>query len=63
MPCIEMQELEARNDSFNDLSHVTVSLMSAGRHEFRKWHRAGRARIAYIMQTHRKSCKECRCHN
>jgi hypothetical protein len=61
MPCTEMQELEARNERYNELSHVTISLLSAGRHEFSKWHRTGRARLAYLMQAHRRTCTTCRC--
>jgi hypothetical protein len=61
MPCPTMQELEVSNDRFNEHSHTTVSLLSAGRDEFNKWHRAGRARLAYLMQTHRQSCANCRC--
>jgi hypothetical protein len=60
MPCAEMQELEARNQSYNEHSNNTMMLLSSGRHEFSKWHRAGRARMAYIMQTHRQTCKVCR---
>jgi hypothetical protein len=61
MPCPEMQELEANNNRYNENSLITASLLSAGRHEFSKWHRAGRARLAYVMQTHRQSCAHCRC--
>jgi hypothetical protein len=59
MPCTEMKELEARNESYNEHSNVTMTLLAAGRDEFSKWHRAGRARMAYMMQTHRKTCKVC----
>jgi len=62
MPCKEMQELEASNNRFNEHSHVTISLLSAGRDEFSKWHRAGRARLAYLMLMHRQTCDHCRCH-
>jgi|HubBroStandDraft_4_1064222.scaffolds.fasta_scaffold208021_1 hypothetical protein len=62
MPCTEMQELEASNRKYNELSHITMALLSAGRGEFSKWHRAGRARIAYSMQMHRQSCTVCRDH-
>jgi hypothetical protein len=55
-----MRELEAANDRYNDLSSVTISLLSAGRGEFSKWHRAGRARLAYTMQMHRETCNACR---
>jgi hypothetical protein len=60
MPCPEMQELEASNHRYNEHSQITLSLLSAGRHEFSRWHRAGRARVAYIMQMHRQSCDSCR---
>ena len=60
MPCKEMQELEASTLRFNELSVVTMALLSAGRGEFSKWQRAGRARIAYTMQKHRESCDVCR---
>ena len=45
MPCPEMQELEASNNRYNEHSLVTASLLSVGRHEFSKWHRAGRAAV------------------
>ena len=61
MPCPEMQELEASNNRYNEHSLITTSLLSAGRHEFSNWHRAGRARLAYLMQMHRQSCNHCRC--
>jgi hypothetical protein len=61
MPCPEMQELEASNNRHNEQSLITASLLSAGRYEFSKWHRAGRARSAYMMQMHRQSCDTCRC--
>ena len=61
MPCTEMKELEARNERYNELSFITMSLLSVGRGEFSKWHRAGRARLAYTMQMHRQSCGVCRC--
>jgi hypothetical protein len=60
MPCIEMQELEASSNRLNDLSLVNMSLLTAGRDEVSKWHRAGRARLAYNMQMHRASCQLCR---
>jgi hypothetical protein len=60
MPCTEMQELEASTNRLNDLSLVNMSLLSAGREAVSKWHRAGRARLAYNMQMHRASCKLCR---
>ena len=62
MPCTEMQELEASNRKYNELSHITMALLSAGRGEFSKWHRAGRARLAYTMQMHRQTCNVCRHH-
>lgn len=63
MPCAEMQELEASNNRYNDRSLITISLLAAGRNEFSKWHRAGRARLAYNMQMHRQTCDICRCHS
>jgi ribosomal protein S6 len=60
MVCLEMQELEASNNQFNERSHVTFSLLSAGRGEFREWQRAGRARLAYMMLKHRETCNICR---
>jgi hypothetical protein len=60
MPCLEMQELESSSNRFNEQSLTTISLLSAGRHEFSRWHRAGRARIAYLMQMHRQTCKDCK---
>jgi hypothetical protein len=59
MPCTEMQELEASNRKYNELSHITMALLSAGRGEFSKGHRAGRARLAYTMQMHRQTCNVC----
>jgi hypothetical protein len=60
MPCTQMQELEANTNQLNDLSLVNMSLLSAGREEVSKWHRAGRARLAYTMQMHRATCELCR---
>jgi hypothetical protein len=59
MPCTQMQELEASSNRFNDVSLVNVSLLTAGRLAVSKWHRAGRARLAYNMQMHRASCQVC----
>jgi hypothetical protein len=59
MPCTEMLELEASYKRYNDLSLVTTSLLSMGRGEFSKWHRAGRARLDYMIQTHRHTCRVC----
>jgi hypothetical protein len=61
MPCTEMQELEASHHRYNERSLLTISLLSAGHKEFSKWHRGGRARLAYLMQMHRQSCNQCRC--
>jgi hypothetical protein len=60
MPCPEMQELEASNHRHNEHSGITATLLAAGRHEFSKWHRAGRARSAFMMQMHRQNCDNCR---
>jgi hypothetical protein len=62
MPCMEMQELEACEKRYNELSLTTISLLSSGRGEFSKWHRTGRARLAYSMQIHRHTCNVCRRH-
>jgi hypothetical protein len=59
----ELHELEASNDSYDEQSLITISLLSARRKEFPKWHRAGRARLAYIMQMHRQTCNVCRCND
>jgi hypothetical protein len=59
MPCAEMMELKANTERLNDLSVMNMSILSSGREEFSKWHRAGRARLAYTMQMHRQSCPEC----
>jgi hypothetical protein len=63
MPCTEMRELEASNNRYNEHSLLTISLLAAGRKEFSRWHRAGRARLAYVMQIHRQTCNTCRCDN
>jgi hypothetical protein len=55
-----MQELEARNKKYDESSLITMSLLSSGRGEFSTWHRAGRARLAYSMQLHRRVCDVCR---
>jgi len=60
MPCAEMMELKANSERLNDLSVMNMSNLSSGREEFSKWHRAGRARLAYTIQVHRQSCPECR---
>jgi hypothetical protein len=60
MPCTVMQELEASSDRLNEGSLATISLLSSGRDEFSRWHRAGRARLAYNMQMHRQTCDLCR---
>jgi hypothetical protein len=60
MPCPEMQELEASNNRYNENSMSTLSLISNGRHDSSKWHRAGGARLAFIMQMHRQNCDKCR---
>ena len=62
MPCSEILELEASYKRYNDVSLVTTTLLSAGRGEFSKWHRAGRARLAYMIQTHRQTCHVCQRH-
>jgi hypothetical protein len=61
MPCTEMLELEANYHRYNDLSLITTTLLSSGRGEFSKWHRAGRARLAWTIQMHRQNCSACRC--
>jgi RNase P subunit RPR2 len=60
MPCIELQELEARHKEFNKLSLSTIASLAAGRGEFSKWQRAGRARVAFSIQMHRQTCPVCR---
>jgi hypothetical protein len=60
MPCIEMMELEASYARYNERSLITTTLLSSGRGEFSKWHRAGRAKIAWSIQMHRQTCGVCR---
>jgi hypothetical protein len=62
MPCSELLELEASYNRYNDLSLVTTTLLTSGRGEFSKWHRAGRARLALTIQSHRQTCTVCRRH-
>jgi hypothetical protein len=59
MPCIELQELETRHKKFNELSFSTIASLAAGRGEFSKWQRAGRARVAFSIQMHRQTCPVC----
>ena len=63
MPCAEMLELEANYNRYNDLSIITTTLLSTGRGEFSRWHRAGRARLAMTIQMHRQTCSVCQCNN
>lgn len=60
MRCVEMLELEANYGRYNDISMITTTLLSTGRGEFSKWHRAGRARLAMTIQMHRQTCSVCR---
>jgi hypothetical protein len=53
-------ELEAKYDRFNEQSIITTNLLAQGRGEFSKWHRAGRARLAWTIQMHRQTCTVCR---
>jgi hypothetical protein len=59
MPCIELQELEARHEQFNKLSSCTIASLAAGKGEFSKWQRAGRARVAFSILRHQQSCPVC----
>jgi hypothetical protein len=59
MPCIELQELEARHEQFNKLSFCTIASLAAGKGEFSKWQRAGRARVAFSILAHQKNCPVC----
>jgi hypothetical protein len=60
MPCTEMMELEASYTRYSEHSFITTTLLSSGRGEFSKWHRAGRAKIAWSIQMHRQTCGVCR---
>jgi hypothetical protein len=60
MFCLELQELESRHNRYNELSLSTRTLLAEGRGEFSKWHRAGRARLAFDIQMHRQHCDICR---
>lgn len=60
MPCAELLELEASYTRYNHHSLITTTLLSTGRGEFSKWHRTGRARLAWTIQMHRQTCGLCR---
>jgi hypothetical protein len=59
MVCLELQELESRHSRYNEFSLNTRVLLAEGRGEFSKWHRAGRARLAFDIQMHRQNCSIC----
>jgi hypothetical protein len=63
MPCAELLELEANYNRFNHQSFITTTLLSTGRGDLSKWHRAGRARLACAIQMHRQACDVCRSTN